>query len=343
MMESLSYLHHAVAYETAYESPEIEAGETRDSLPWKKWGAVVLGVSVGLLGLNQQALAGAGSLSLLQPGDRSTAVKAVQEKLNQLGYLNAQPTGYFGKLTQKAVTQLQKDRGVMADGIVGPTTHSLLQPQAVEPTLQAASTVLKTGDRGEAIRTLQHQLTRLGAYSGPISGYFGPQTQAAVRHFQQAQGLIVDGMVGEHTQTALNQAQPPRSDSATAPPPRPLPPLTQGSQGERVSRLEQRLRVLGYLQTSPDSNFDQQTKQAVMAFQQAQGLTSDGVVGKKTQGALDATFSPQQVKAVQKRLQTAGFYTGPIDGIWGKQTQAAVETAKEVYGVTARDVFRGSY
>ncbi|NEO26138.1 MAG: peptidoglycan-binding protein [Kamptonema sp. SIO4C4] len=346
MMESLSYLHHAVTYETEHDSPELETGENQRSLPWKKWGAVVLGVSVGLLGISQRALAGGTSLALLQQGDRSTAVKNIQEKLNQLGYLDTQPTGYFGELTQNAVTQLQKDRGVIADGIVGPTTQALLQPVAASPAPQkTTSDILKSGDRSEAVQSLQQQLTDLGVYSGPITGYFGPKTQAAVRHFQHTQGLTVDGIVGEKTQTAMLAAiaPPPASDPPATPSRPSLPPLTQGSQGQRVSLLQQRLQVLGYLQTPPSGTFDEPTQQALQAFQTDQKLTPDGILGNQTRLALETAVSPAKVQDLQKRLQTGGFYTGPIDGVWGKQTQAALKAAQQVYGVSAADIFQGNY
>ena len=45
---------------------------------------------------------------------------------------------------------------------------------------------------------------------------------------------------------------------------------------------EQRLRELGYYQGEVDGQFGAQTRLAVLAFQQASGLTADGVVGETT-------------------------------------------------------------
>jgi peptidoglycan hydrolase-like protein with peptidoglycan-binding domain len=58
---------------------------------------------------------------------------------------------------------------------------------------------LRIGARGLAVADLQRQLKAAGFNSGPIDGKFGPQTQAAVRKYQAAHGLVVDGGVGEQT------------------------------------------------------------------------------------------------------------------------------------------------
>ena len=66
--------------------------------------------------------------------------------------------------------------------------------------------------------------------------------------------------------------------------------LTPGMSGEQVRRVQQRLSELGYLSASFVSGiYDEQTQQAVRAFQQANGLTADGVAGSETQSRLYAT------------------------------------------------------
>jgi peptidoglycan hydrolase-like protein with peptidoglycan-binding domain len=53
------------------------------------------------------------------------------------------------------------------------------------------------------------------------------------------------------------------------------------------------------------------------------------------------TLSPSNIEALQKRLQELGFYRGEIDGIWGPQTQAAVEAAQRAYSIGTADVDNG--
>src|SRR5215212_1532513 len=55
----------------------------------------------------------------------------------------------------------------------------------------------------ERVRALQRHLRAVGAAPGPVDGRFGPQTEAAVRRFQSARGLAVDGIVGPRTARRL--------------------------------------------------------------------------------------------------------------------------------------------
>jgi len=59
--------------------------------------------------------------------------------------------------------------------------------------------LLKVGSRGEAVKKLQENLNRLGFNCGAADGIFGPNTEAAVRAFQKAYGLAVDGIAGPAT------------------------------------------------------------------------------------------------------------------------------------------------
>jgi hypothetical protein len=63
--------------------------------------------------------------------------------------------------------------------------------------------ILKNGSSGAQVATLQRLLNSLGHNSGVVDGEFGPKTLAAVKSFQRAEGLGVDGVVGPKTWTAL--------------------------------------------------------------------------------------------------------------------------------------------
>lgn len=58
--------------------------------------------------------------------------------------------------------------------------------------------------------------------------------------------------------------------------------LTVGAQGEEVSRLQQRLKDLGYLDGKVDGKYGGGTKRAVIAFQRRNGLDADGIAGEET-------------------------------------------------------------
>ena len=59
------------------------------------------------------------------------------------------------------------------------------------------------GDEGEAVQALQERLRVAGFYYGNSTGIYGPITEDAVKRFQRAYGLDVDGIVGAQTLTKL--------------------------------------------------------------------------------------------------------------------------------------------
>ena len=67
----------------------------------------------------------------------------------------------------------------------------------------AAGELLRYGSRGESVRQVQSRLNKLGYWCGTADGIFGVNTQSAVRRFQSAKGLSVDGIVGPKTYSAL--------------------------------------------------------------------------------------------------------------------------------------------
>ena len=72
-----------------------------------------------------------------------------------------------------------------------------------DPAGSTPEPVLRTGSRGEDVKTLQGRLHDLGYYTSEIDGQFGAATKAAVIDFQKANGLDADGMVGSETKALL--------------------------------------------------------------------------------------------------------------------------------------------
>ena len=64
------------------------------------------------------------------------------------------------------------------------------------------------------------------------------------------------------------------------------PALHNGSQGEKVWKLQERLQALGYYMDAVDGQFGPGTRDAVIAFQQKNGLDADGLAGEETQKVL---------------------------------------------------------
>ena len=64
------------------------------------------------------------------------------------------------------------------------------------------------------------------------------------------------------------------------------PALHNGSQGEKVTKLQERLQALGYYEGEVDGQFGPGTREAVVAFQERNGLDPDGYAGEETQKVL---------------------------------------------------------
>lgn len=73
--------------------------------------------------------------------------------------------------------------------------------------------------------------------------------------------------------------------------------LQQGSTGQQVKTMQQKLKNWGYYTGSVDGVFGAQTKKAVIYFQQKNGLVADGVVGTKTLAALGMTSTSTTVSS----------------------------------------------
>lgn len=133
------------------------------------------------------------------------------------------------------------------------------------------------GCTGDAVKTLQEKLNAKGFHSGNVDGIFGAKTYAAVTAFQKANSLGVDGIVGKLTWAKLYDATPVNVTPVTT-----QPMLRTGSRGDAVRKLQELLNAKGYTCGSVDGIFGSKTYAAVLAFQKANGLGADGIVGSLT-------------------------------------------------------------
>ena len=223
-------------------------------------------------------------------------VYALQERLIELRYLSGVADGVFGAETQAALIAFQKNNGLTADGNAGSSTLKKLAGSCkaatrTTPTPVPSGTVtLREGDEGENVYILQAYLFELGYYTGRIDGRFSAETTEAVKAFQRANGLTADGIAGKGTQSKLTSgsaipagnANENGQESGTPPQTSELTTLRRGDKSAQVMVMQQYLMELGYLSTQPDGQFGAGTERAVKLFQEANGLTADGVAGKGT-------------------------------------------------------------
>ncbi|MGI9585022.1 MAG: peptidoglycan-binding protein [Acidimicrobiia bacterium] len=149
--------------------------------------------------------------------------------------------------------------------------------QKARDPLVGGARLLRIGVNGADVRALQTSLRGLGYDVMGIDGQFGPRTEAAVRKFQNAFKLTVDGVVGRATKTAIAGSQHDPADNEI---------LSVGSRGASVRWLQTVLNNQGFAAGSSDGIFGPMTLSAVIAYQRSQKLWVDGLVGPKTQASL---------------------------------------------------------
>ncbi len=185
--------------------------------------------------------------------------------------------------------------------------------------------ILQRGDTGSDVRLLQTALIRAGYDPGQVNGVFGAQTERAVKQFQRVLGLNEDGVVGSRTWSFLEPfALEPDTDV-----------LRRGSRGRMVTLLQNALKEAGFNVGTADGLFGTKTRDAVRALQQAAGLPVTGVVDDATWFTI-APFIDWSgtmlrfgdrgvlVGIMQYALANAGFDSGGVDGVFGRNTQSAL-------------------
>ena len=178
------------------------------------------------------------------------------------------------------------------------------------------SGTLKYGSRGEAVRKLQQALIDQGYLKGSADGVFGNKTENAVRAFQKAKKLKVDGLAGKKTQELLYGSSGSKTTSTSGSTSTSTSSTTSSSssassssttsssgdgslfggnyttirlkdEGARVKTLQSALIRLNYLSGKADGKFGSKTLDAVALFQKENGLSVDGLAGKKTLKAIE--------------------------------------------------------
>lgn len=333
----------------------------------------------------------AGGYRILQKGDEGNNVKALQEALIELGYLNGAADGKFGKGTEEAVIAFQQKNDYPATGIMDANIQAYLYTAQVKnaggektgvKTLSPVEGVsMKKGNKGSAVTALQNRLIELGFLKGTATGVYDTNTIGAVRSFQRKNGILANGTADAKTQKAL-YSESAVSASATATPkvtasPTPTPTvkipeqsLKSGDKGDDVKTVQKRLKELGYYRSTIDGKMGRDTVKALKQFQEDNKLEADGVAGKATYALLfsdtvlpkgvtpspvpTATPSPKaaataipswptlrkndsgnDVAQLQEALIQLGYMSGTADGNYGTKTVEAVKAFQKANGLTA--------
>ena len=269
---------------------------------------------------------------------------------------------------------------------------SLVFNAPTAPTLPSYPGIpLQIGSVGEDVRTIQKQLNRIGQNYPAITpkldtdGLFDVNTELAVRNFQEIFNLTPDGIVGKSTWykiksifNAVKGIADLQSEGLTLEEinrvfPRVLAP---GDRGIGVRDLQYYLNFIAYFDqnlpaVTSDGIYGESTRRAVEAFQRAEGLPADGIVGRDTWNALVRRYdrllatlpqsigeessdiypgrylslgqSGEDIRNLQRLINRAAqknayIPTVTVDGDFGEATLAAVKAIQENNGLDGEGV-----
>ena len=282
------------------------------------------------------------------------ATRRLQQKLIDLGYLTGNADGCYGENTRNAVMQLEEYvRQLEQDEIdaalgLAPAPEPTATPEpdgdadaeaSVEPTLQPGPTPmttvdgiadgllqaylysddfklarhdLRTGDEGSAVSRMQTRLNALGYTTDPADGIYGGGTARALRIFQYYSGLDQTGIADAATLAKLYSGDAKVPDNAM---------LTVGSSGDDVSRLQKRLRILGFASIAVDGGYGESTKTGVENLQQyMREMEGEVLAATASPEGLDESQLSVEVNGVADPLLLDDFYSDSFPAVPAEMT-----------------------
>ena len=167
-----------------------------------------------------------------------------------------------------------------------------------------------------------------------ITGNYDEKTQEATLKLQKVNSLSEDGKVGSETMNLLY------SDAIKA------NTLSLGEHSEVVQAIQNRLFELGYLTTSPDGTYGNDTELAVRLFQSKNDLVVDGYLGPSTRAIILSSEAKanglslgdqnEQVTRLQNLLAKAGYLNEDnATGYFGEITENALKRFQSNNGLSA--------
>lgn len=252
-------------------------------------------------------------------GDFGNNVKIIQTQLNRIARNYPaipkipEENGVFGVDTEQAVKAFQQIFNLAVTGEVDKSTWYKIKQYyvgvknlsdlvsegiSISEAQVPFTTQLNEGSVGIGVRTIQYYLNVIAYFnpnllSPPIDGVFGKETAEAVKRFQQYFGLPVTGVVNTSTWNTLNRIYSetveflPEGYSGEYGKLYPGYFLSEGMSGQNVRDLQTYLSLIGKnFEAIPEipvtGYFGTQTRNAVIAFQNAFGIPANGAVGPIT-------------------------------------------------------------
>ena len=169
----------------------------------------------------------------LKKGDSGKDVSRLQTRLSEIGYYWGKISGNYLDGTTAAVGNFQADNGInktgqadvatliklYSDDIILPTPDPNTTPAPVPtpPPEAQFKGIVSYGSKSKEVSLIQERLTALGFFDRKITGGYYEHTHAAVKKFQQYNGLKDDGVVGQQTWDVLFSLDVVRADGIPKP------------------------------------------------------------------------------------------------------------------------------
>jgi len=256
-------------------------------------------------------------LKKYEEGTKHQDVMHIQNALQLGGYIEMEVlSDFYGVETMDAVKRFQNENELTADGIAGRKTIEAMFEKGLMSELDTK--VLKPGDENSSVKVLQQSLMDLGFLKiDEAIEYYGAQTTAAVKDFQNSFGLDADGVAGTLTLRALEEngylflAE--SYSEGTVVESESFGNITKnmlipGDRHQDVVLLQKALVEEGFLQTDEYTDYyGPETEAAVLQFQEANNLKADGVAGMETIAKMIQKGYVNQVQVVSRQSSERRF------------------------------------
>lgn len=327
-------------------------------------GGVTVNDSALLSGSYSSSKAAESQYETLAIGDTNDAVRALQTRLQSLGYFSSGVSGVFDEATETAVKRFEQTYGVMQTGIATPAFQSKLYAaeapvygsEEYDTAVVSQYSTLQRGAVGSSVYALQHRLKELGYPMKELTGVYDEATENAVRLFGKSYGLDNQAVAyialqkelysdGALTYSADGQSRVQTGSSA----------LGLGNAGTKVMQIQNQLIKLGYMNGAASGVYDAETQEAVRLFEAACGVAPTGQLNSELLSVLMSGNAPMfgttyadevrtyadlaegsegdQVIQLQERLIELGYAAGSANGIYGAETATAVRMFQRYNGL----------
>lgn len=283
---------------------------------------------------------------------RSGNVLTIQTWLKLMGFFPDELDGDMGPITRNAIKRYQRSINHEETGELHPSWEQVLER--------------------EVRKITQKALKELDLYHNEIDGIDGISTRGAIQSFERKQQIEETGSLSPHLllvlfnqneahkrklshsyaeaseqelardyiadadgEASLDQEASPQQQSdlteAEAPT---LPTIASYTPGgnENIALQQLLLAYLGYFKGEVDGISGSSTKEAIKAFQRAENLTADGVIGRATLQQLQRLV----INKFQRYLQQSGYMEDNPTGTLGPKTRRAIIKLKEEAALTER-------